>query len=152
MIVGVRGSFDGKIQNNGEMGMLIRTGELWASPQHIYPGLGSFFFFSSVEVLTSSKLSGSSSLHRYLWLSTSQYLEVNSSLLSQLHSRLPAWIQNALLPAGSSPFNMSGSGGYYKYRCKYWLTHNCSNWVWVNNAPCAHCLVSQNVYAFQMHG
>jgi hypothetical protein len=36
---------------------------------------------------------------------------------------------------------MSGSGGYYKYRCKYWLTYNCPNWVWVNNAPCAHCLV-----------
>jgi len=35
---------------------------------------------------------------------------------------------------------MSGSGGYYKYRCKYWLTYNCPNWVWVNNAPCAHCL------------
>jgi hypothetical protein len=36
---------------------------------------------------------------------------------------------------------MSGSGGYYRYRCKYWLTYNCLNWVWVNNAPCAHCLV-----------
>ncbi|RDW72122.1 hypothetical protein BP5796_08156 [Coleophoma crateriformis] len=35
---------------------------------------------------------------------------------------------------------MSGSGGYYKYRCKYWLTFNCPHWVWVNNAPCAHCL------------
>jgi len=35
---------------------------------------------------------------------------------------------------------MSGSGGYYKYRCKYWLTFNCPNWVWVNNAPCASCL------------
>jgi len=35
---------------------------------------------------------------------------------------------------------MSGSGGYYKYRCKYWLTYNCPYWVWVNNAPCAHCL------------
>jgi len=35
---------------------------------------------------------------------------------------------------------MSGSGGYYKYRCKYWLTYNCPNWVWVNNAPCAYCL------------
>jgi len=35
---------------------------------------------------------------------------------------------------------MSGSGGYYKYRCKYWLTYNCPNWVWVNDAPCAHCL------------
>ena len=36
---------------------------------------------------------------------------------------------------------MSGSGGYYKYRCKYWLTFNCQSWVWINNAPCAHCLV-----------
>ncbi|KAG4032910.1 hypothetical protein MFRU_006g03680 [Monilinia fructicola] len=36
---------------------------------------------------------------------------------------------------------MSGSGGgYYKYRCKYWLTYNCPHWVWVNNAPCAYCL------------
>ncbi|CAG8973371.1 hypothetical protein HYALB_00000134 [Hymenoscyphus albidus] len=35
---------------------------------------------------------------------------------------------------------MSGSGGYYKYRCKYFYTHNCPHWVWVNNAPCAHCL------------
>jgi hypothetical protein len=37
---------------------------------------------------------------------------------------------------------MSGSAGYYKYRCKYFLTHNCPHWVWVNNASCAHCLVS----------
>ncbi|KAK3946243.1 hypothetical protein QBC46DRAFT_3005 [Diplogelasinospora grovesii] len=35
---------------------------------------------------------------------------------------------------------MSGSGGFYKYRCKYFYTHNCPNWVWVNNAPCASCL------------
>ncbi|QUC16532.1 uncharacterized protein UV8b_00773 [Ustilaginoidea virens] len=32
------------------------------------------------------------------------------------------------------------SGGFYKYRCKYFYTHNCENWVWVNNAPCATCL------------
>lgn len=36
---------------------------------------------------------------------------------------------------------MSGSGGFYKYRCKYFYTHNCTNWVYVNNAPCANCLV-----------
>ncbi|KAK3933815.1 hypothetical protein QBC46DRAFT_326000 [Diplogelasinospora grovesii] len=35
---------------------------------------------------------------------------------------------------------MSGSGGFYKYRCKYFYTHNCPNWVWANNAPCASCL------------
>ncbi|KAK3933498.1 hypothetical protein QBC46DRAFT_434149 [Diplogelasinospora grovesii] len=35
---------------------------------------------------------------------------------------------------------MSGSGGFYKYRCKYFYTHNCPNWVWVNNSPCASCL------------
>ncbi|KAF7891258.1 uncharacterized protein EAF02_001583 [Botrytis sinoallii] len=38
---------------------------------------------------------------------------------------------------------MSGSGGgYYKYRCKYWLLYNCENWVWVNNESCAKCLAS----------
>lgn len=36
----------------------------------------------------------------------------------------------------------SGSGGFYKYRCKYFYTYNCSNWVYVSNAPCANCLVS----------
>lgn len=41
---------------------------------------------------------------------------------------------------------MSGSGGFYKYRCKYFYTHNCTNWVYVNNSPCANCLVS-----FQVH-
>lgn len=40
---------------------------------------------------------------------------------------------------------MSGAGGgYYKYRYKYWLTYSCSNWVWVNNAKCANCLVCQS--------
>ncbi|OAA46329.1 hypothetical protein NOR_03082 [Metarhizium rileyi] len=32
------------------------------------------------------------------------------------------------------------SGGFYKYRCKYFYTHNCQNWVWINNAPCATCM------------
>ncbi|KAK3386981.1 hypothetical protein B0H63DRAFT_144641 [Podospora didyma] len=35
---------------------------------------------------------------------------------------------------------MSGSGGFYKYRCKYFLPYNCQNWVWVNYAACASCL------------
>ncbi|XXG97412.1 hypothetical protein Hte_003713 [Hypoxylon texense] len=34
---------------------------------------------------------------------------------------------------------MSGSGGFYRYRCKYFYTHNCPNWVYVNNSPCANC-------------
>lgn len=33
------------------------------------------------------------------------------------------------------------SGGFYKYRCKYFLTHNCPNWVRVAKAPCAMCMV-----------
>lgn len=37
---------------------------------------------------------------------------------------------------------MSGSGGFYKYRCKYFYTYNCTNWVYVSQAPCANCLVS----------
>ncbi|KAK0626925.1 hypothetical protein B0T14DRAFT_562788 [Immersiella caudata] len=35
---------------------------------------------------------------------------------------------------------MSGSGGFYKYRCKYFYSHNCTNWVYVNGAPCAMCV------------
>jgi len=31
-------------------------------------------------------------------------------------------------------------GGYFKYHCIYWLSHNCSNYVWVNNVACARCL------------
>ncbi|KAI1431984.1 hypothetical protein GGR50DRAFT_676934 [Xylaria sp. CBS 124048] len=34
---------------------------------------------------------------------------------------------------------MSGSGGFYRYRCKYFLTHNCPNWVYVNHTACATC-------------
>ncbi|KAH6656698.1 hypothetical protein BKA67DRAFT_642804 [Truncatella angustata] len=33
----------------------------------------------------------------------------------------------------------SGGGGFYKYRCKYFYTHNCPNWVYVNNSPCPTC-------------
>jgi hypothetical protein len=39
-------------------------------------------------------------------------------------------------------FTMSGSGGFYKYRCKYFYTHNCDNWVYANGHACAMCLVS----------
>lgn len=49
-----------------------------------------------------------------------------------------------LSPISSSPnaiMSGSGSGGFYKYRCKYFYTHNCSNWVYVSNSPCATCLV-----------
>ncbi len=37
---------------------------------------------------------------------------------------------------------MSGSGGFYKYRCKYFYTYNCPNWVWINGVACPACLVS----------
>lgn len=35
---------------------------------------------------------------------------------------------------------MSGSGGFYKYRCKYFYTYNCPNWVYCNGHACAMCL------------
>ena len=38
--------------------------------------------------------------------------------------------------------NMSGSGGFYKYRCKYFYTKSCQNWVYVNGEACVTCLVS----------
>ncbi|KAI1110966.1 hypothetical protein F5Y14DRAFT_454493 [Nemania sp. NC0429] len=34
---------------------------------------------------------------------------------------------------------MSGTGGYYRFRCKYFLSHECPNWVYINNAVCAEC-------------
>ncbi|PWW74614.1 hypothetical protein C7212DRAFT_38636, partial [Tuber magnatum] len=36
---------------------------------------------------------------------------------------------------------MSGSG-YYKFRCKNWLTYDCKQWVWVNNSACAECVAA----------
>lgn len=44
---------------------------------------------------------------------------------------------------------MSEGGGYYKYRCKNWLTYNCEEWVWVNGAACVNCLVLQYL---SLHG
>ncbi|KAL2016520.1 hypothetical protein VTK56DRAFT_3448 [Thermocarpiscus australiensis] len=32
------------------------------------------------------------------------------------------------------------SGGYYKYHCKYFYTHDCPNWVYCNGHACAMCL------------
>ncbi|KAB5515633.1 hypothetical protein GE09DRAFT_1066666 [Coniochaeta sp. 2T2.1] len=35
---------------------------------------------------------------------------------------------------------MSGSGGYAKYRCKYFSTYGCDKWVWVMNTACPYCV------------
>ena len=37
---------------------------------------------------------------------------------------------------------MSASGGFYKYRCKYFYGRSCQNWVYVNGEACPSCLVS----------
>ncbi|EPE25632.1 hypothetical protein GLAREA_01544 [Glarea lozoyensis ATCC 20868] len=36
---------------------------------------------------------------------------------------------------------MSGSGGYYKYRCKYFFTHNCPHWVWADGRDSAEAIM-----------
>ncbi|KAL2116070.1 hypothetical protein VTJ04DRAFT_10325 [Mycothermus thermophilus] len=33
----------------------------------------------------------------------------------------------------------AGGGGFYKYRCKNFYTHNCTNWVYCNGHACADC-------------
>ncbi|KAA8893432.1 hypothetical protein FN846DRAFT_787976 [Sphaerosporella brunnea] len=38
-------------------------------------------------------------------------------------------------------FSSSDSAGYYRYRCRNFYTHNCGNWVWMNNSACAECVV-----------
>ncbi|KAM7206000.1 hypothetical protein V8F33_000830 [Rhypophila sp. PSN 637] len=47
---------------------------------------------------------------------------------------------------------MSGSGGFYKYRCKHFLTYNCNNWVYVNGAACACCLAEGRESEEQISG
>ncbi|VBB83736.1 Putative protein of unknown function [Podospora comata] len=32
------------------------------------------------------------------------------------------------------------SGGFNKYRCKYFLSYNCPNWVFMNGHACGSCL------------
>ncbi|KAI1173011.1 hypothetical protein F4777DRAFT_480802 [Nemania sp. FL0916] len=34
---------------------------------------------------------------------------------------------------------MGGDGGFYKFRCKNFLSHDCPNWVYVNGSACAKC-------------
>ncbi|MBE3045763.1 hypothetical protein IMZ48_25100 [Candidatus Bathyarchaeota archaeon] len=43
------------------------------------------------------------------------------------------------------PKTMSGSGGFYKYRCKYFYAKSCQNWVYVNGEACMTCLVSPTI-------
>ena len=31
--------------------------------------------------------------------------------------------------------------GFFKYPCRYYYTHGCKSWVWINNSPCTICLV-----------
>jgi hypothetical protein len=44
---------------------------------------------------------------------------------------------------------MSGSGGYAKYRCKYFSTYGCDKWVWVMNTACPYCVVSVHLAVFK---
>ena len=43
------------------------------------------------------------------------------------------------------------SSGFYKYRCKYFLTHNCPNWVYCHGHPCALCLVNSQHLSHNLH-
>lgn len=36
----------------------------------------------------------------------------------------------------------ASSGGFTKYRCKNFYTHDCLNWVYIFNGACATCMVS----------
>lgn len=46
------------------------------------------------------------------------------------------------------PRDTMAGNGFYKYRCKYFISHGCDNWVWVAKAPCATCLVSKDDLPF----
>jgi hypothetical protein len=53
----------------------------------------------------------------------------------------PVNTQAATTPTDKAPVD-SSSGGFTKYRCKNFYTHDCQNWVWVNKAACASCLAA----------
>jgi hypothetical protein len=63
-------------------------------------------------------------------------------ILSPISERLKPYTKppSSNRPSSKPPI-MSGSGGFYKYRCKYFLSHNCPNWVYCNGHACANCLV-----------
>ncbi|KAK3364825.1 hypothetical protein B0T24DRAFT_537182 [Lasiosphaeria ovina] len=61
-----------------------------------------------------------------------------SPVWKKLHPIQPTHSQSITL-------TMSGSGGFYKYRCKYFYSQNCTNWVYVNGAPCAMCALCRSV-------
>ncbi len=37
------------------------------------------------------------------------------------------------------------SGGINRYRCKYFFTHHCPNWNYINHVACTMCMVSARV-------
>ncbi|KAI1357050.1 hypothetical protein F5Y01DRAFT_321363 [Xylaria sp. FL0043] len=47
--------------------------------------------------------------------------------------------QNTTLKVTPQGQRIPGYGGFYKYRCKYFYTHECPNWVYVNNTGCGEC-------------
>lgn len=38
---------------------------------------------------------------------------------------------------------MASSGGPSKWRCRYFYTYNCNNWVYVRGSSCQMCIVSR---------
>ncbi|PFH58923.1 hypothetical protein XA68_13050 [Ophiocordyceps unilateralis] len=58
---------------------------------------------------------------------------------SQVRSGTAATMGPPLGPAVPG-IGRSFSGGFYKYQCKYFYTHNCPNWVYVNKEPCSRCM------------
>ncbi|KAF8539365.1 hypothetical protein BDD12DRAFT_737315 [Trichophaea hybrida] len=49
------------------------------------------------------------------------------------------------MPYNPQSTSSGESGGYYRFRCKNFFTHNCGNWVWVNNSACAECCVNKPI-------
>lgn len=64
------------------------------------------------------------------------YLQLRYLVTSQQLSNLATHIKSR---------KMSSQGGYrYTYRCEFWSSHNCDNWVYMNGERCHGCIVCLN--------
>jgi hypothetical protein len=116
----VSASYDGDLMSSGELSSLSPT---WTLP---------WSALDPRRVPSSMLRYGRICCEKPLWL-----------VMSAIKG--PSWPCVDRVLSSSINDIMSGSGGFYKYRCKYFYSHNCLEWVYQNGATCVRCLVSEHM-------
>ena len=112
--------------------------DTWHGPiSHVY---------KSPHCLVVISFSSPENHHIHLFNNTRAYL-IYLALSSLKHPLVDSYL---FFHPTTTVFKMSGGGqpggGFYKYRCKHFYTYECMNWVWVNHAACATCLVRLPIF------